>query len=444
VSWGGNPSTRYNYQLGNAWNAGSDWYYRNVDYGYDGDAAAEDFIRESIDEGREARLAIPTLGWVAKDNNNATCSFVDAQGECIKPEADCRDQQVIADPTRANVPSDVSSVEAWLSSMRDQGLSPRFVAMDNEPELWGFTHYDVHPACTSYSEILAKHLAYAPTVRAVMPEAEITGPVTCCWYYYWNSAAGVPDKLRHGNQDFLPWFLSEVRKHDQQHGQRTLDVLDIHYYPADLYNDDVDPVTAAHRLRATRSLWDRSYRDESWIDEPIYLIPRMKELIDANYPGLKLGISEWNFGAEETMNGALAIADVLGIFGREDVYMASYWTFPPLNSPGHFAFQLYTNYDGQGARFGDNAIYAQSSDEASVTTYAAQDSSSGRTHLILINKDPARALSVGLDLADITGESAALYRYSELVPDRIVEEAIDLRASTLTLPASSITHLVIE
>ncbi|NJM08282.1 hypothetical protein HC891_22035 [Candidatus Gracilibacteria bacterium] len=98
VSWGGNPSTRYNYQLGNAWNAGSDWYYRNVDYGYAGDSAAEDFVRESIAEGREARLAIPTLGWVAKDNNNATCSFVDAQGECIKPEADCRDPAIVADP----------------------------------------------------------------------------------------------------------------------------------------------------------------------------------------------------------------------------------------------------------------------------------------------------------------------------------------------------------
>ncbi|NJM08283.1 hypothetical protein HC891_22040 [Candidatus Gracilibacteria bacterium] len=342
------------------------------------------------------------------------------------------------------MPSDAAAVGAWLTAMREQGLSPRFVAMDNEPELWGFTHYDVYPDCTTYSTILEKHLEYASMVRAVMPETEITGPVTCCWYYYWNSAAGVPDKLRHGNQDFLPWFLSEVRKHDQQNDVRTLDVLDIHYYPADLYNDDADEQTAAHRLRATRSLWDRSYRDESWIDEPIYLIPRMKELIDANYPGLKLGVSEWNFGAEETINGALAIADVLGIFGREDLYMASYWTYPPLNSPGHFAFKMYTNYDGNGGRFGETAVYAQSSDESSVTVYAAQDSSGTQTHLMLINKDPQRALSVGLDLVGIAPETATMFRYSDTVPDRIVEELADLSTSTLVLPAYSITHLVLQ
>ena len=30
-----------------------------------------------------------------------------------------------------------------------------------------------------------------------------------------------------------------------------------------------------------------------------------------------LAIGEWNWGAEKTVNGALAIADVLGIFGRD-------------------------------------------------------------------------------------------------------------------------------
>jgi hypothetical protein len=29
--WGGNANTRYNWQAGNAWNAGSDWFFRNVD-----------------------------------------------------------------------------------------------------------------------------------------------------------------------------------------------------------------------------------------------------------------------------------------------------------------------------------------------------------------------------------------------------------------------------
>ena len=45
-SWGGNPATRYNWQIGNAWNAGSDWFYRNGDYGVTGNAMTQ-FISNS-------------------------------------------------------------------------------------------------------------------------------------------------------------------------------------------------------------------------------------------------------------------------------------------------------------------------------------------------------------------------------------------------------------
>ena len=44
--------------------------------------------------------------------------------------------------------------------------------MDNEPELWGYTHYDVHPECPTYEEILDKYLTYAtahPRGRARTP-----------------------------------------------------------------------------------------------------------------------------------------------------------------------------------------------------------------------------------------------------------------------------------
>ncbi|MCJ7701080.1 MAG: hypothetical protein MUO62_05820 [Anaerolineales bacterium] len=77
--------------------------------------------------------------------------------------------------------------------------------------------------------------------------------------------------------------------------------------------------STAHRLRSTRSLWDLDYIDESWINQPVALIPTMKKWIAENYPGTRLGISEWNWGADETMKGALAIADVLGIYGKEEV-----------------------------------------------------------------------------------------------------------------------------
>ena len=32
-SWGGNPSTRYNFEIGHAWNHGADYEFRNTNYG---------------------------------------------------------------------------------------------------------------------------------------------------------------------------------------------------------------------------------------------------------------------------------------------------------------------------------------------------------------------------------------------------------------------------
>jgi len=448
-SWGGNPSTRYNWKIGNAWNAGRDWFYRNGNYGFEEGSASEAFVINATKDQTAVRLALPILGWVAKDNNNDTCSFPMADGSCGDANlASCENPGPVADPRVANVASDPGSIAEWLTSLYAlPEVDIRFLAMDNEPELWGITHYDVHPTCTTYDEILSKHIEYAEMAREVAPNAEIVGPVTCCWNYYWNSAAGEADKAIHDNQDFLPWFLDSVRQNDEEKGSRSLDVLDIHYYPEGLYNDDVDVQTAARRLRSVRSLWDESYVDESWISQPIYLIPRMQALIEEHYPGTRFGISEWNWGAEKSMNGALAIADVLGTFGREELYYASYWTYPELNSPGFYAFRMYTNYDGMGSRFGDASVFANSTDQDLVSSYAAIDSSTHNLHLMLINKSPVEEVTVDIELIDFTPmPGATAYQYFEANNNEIIKTELSVTEEdlTTTLPAYSITLLVIQ
>ena len=92
------------------------------------------------------------------------------------------------------------------------------------------------------------------------------------------------------------------------------------------------------RLRSTRSLWDPTYADESWIadvqDGPyVRLIPRMRDWVNANYPGTKLAVTEYNWGGLESINGALAQADVLGIFGREGLDLATIWGPPSTGQP---------------------------------------------------------------------------------------------------------------
>jgi hypothetical protein len=435
-SWGGNPSSRYNYKAGHLWNAASDWEFRNTDYGQEGDSY-ERFAQRTAAAGAEARLAVPTMGWIAKDNSS--CSFPEGDSCLGDREWDCESSRPVADPKTTSVRSTPDMVADWVASLGADGHAPRFVAMDNEPELWGHTHYDVHPECPTYEEILDRYLEYATAIRAVAPDAELTGPVMCCWYDYWNTAPGPADG---SDADFLTWFLTRVREHDEEVGARTLDVVDVHFYPqTNVYNDELDGETAARRLRSVRALWDGTYEDESWINATIQFIPRMKRTIDAAYPGLPLMISEWNFGADGSTNGAVAIADVLAVYGREGVYAAAYWRSPEPESPGYFAFKMHGNYDSAGSSFSGATVPAISLDAAVVSAYGALDESTGVLRVMLLNKLPADAQTVGLDFEGFeAAPSAERWTYGSDDPSTIVHTVQDVTAP-IRLPAESITVL---
>ncbi len=442
-SWGGNPSSRFNYEIGHAWNAAADWEFRNTNYGNTGDTALA-FVQDTKAVGGAVRLAVPTLGWIAKNDDDTTCSFPTDGGGCRTGEdaGTCKDPGEVSDPNLANVPSTPDMVAAWVDRMVNEGGQQiDFIAMDNEPEIWGLTHYDVHPECSTYEEILDKYLTYASRVREVAPDAELLGPVACCWFDYWREAPGTADG---DDVDYLRWFLESVRAHDEQAGRSTIDVLDVHYYPqTDVFNEEVDEDTAARRLRSTQSLWESEYTDESWINTRIRFIPRMKGTIAAAYPGLKLGVSEWNFGADGSMNGALAIADTLGIYGREGVYMASYWRNPEAQSPGYFAFKMYGNYDDQGSSFSGVAVAADSADTHRVASYAAIDPTDGHLRVMVINKQPDEALDVHVDLGGWDAAATKQYQYSEASPDAVVPSDLAVTGSAVDvlLPAYSITLL---
>jgi hypothetical protein len=100
-----------------------------------------------------------------------------------------------------------------------------------------------------------------------------------------------------------------------------------------------------------------------------------------------LAISEYNWGALGHMNGALAQADILGIFDREGLDLATLWSPPDLTDPGTFAFMMHRNYDGNGQGFGETGVLAASSDQEDVAVYAATRGSDGALTAMLINKN---------------------------------------------------------
>lgn len=465
--WGGNPTTRYNWQTG-MWNTGSDWYYENVAPSKDANAV----IAADRASGASTFLSVPTMGWVATPKSPTTqpyaCGFqVSAYGaqqstdswdtNCgngVRPDGSNVPGNNPADTSVAAGPSFISG---WVSNLVSRyGTAEkggvRVYGLDNEPGLWAETHRDVHPNPTTYDELRDKDEAVASAVKGDDPSALVAGPSDWGWSAYFDT--GVPgDKAAHGNVDLAPWFLQQMKAYgDAQGGKRLLDVFDEHYYPQ-ASGVAMSPAgstsTQALRLRSTRSLWDPTYTDESWIgsccNAAVMLIPRMRSWVANNYPGTKIGIGEYNFGGLESMNGALAQADVLGIFAREQADMAMLWSPPTSTQPGAYAFRMYRNYDGHGAAFGDTWVRSTSTDQSQLAVYGAQRSSDGALTLMVVNKTGS-ALTSPLKVSNFTSSasSAQVFQYSgaNLSSIRHLADA-PLSVGTVTYPANSITLLVI-
>ena len=162
--------------------------------------------------------------------------------------------------------------------------------------------------------------------------------------------------------------------------------------------------------------------------------------------GTKLAISEYNWGALDHINGALAQADVLGIFGREGLDLATLWDPPTASQPGAFAFRMYLNYDGTRSRFGDVSIAAASTDQSQLAHYAAQDGATGTLKLMMINKS-GQALTSTVTLANFNAAaSAQVYRYSAANLGAIVrdpDQPVSPTGFTATFPSASITLIVL-
>ncbi len=314
-------------------------------------------------------------------------------------------------------------MKKWVESIRQEDAktgkrSVQMYILDNEPVLWNTTHRDAHPEPLSYDELVQRTIDFGTAIREADPDAVIAGPAEWGWSGYLYSAkdlvAGVssrPDRRAHGDLPLVAYYLRSLAAHEKATGVRVLDVLDLHGYP---YADRVGggaaaAETAALRLRTTRMLWDPSYVDESWVKEPVRLLPRMREWVEQNYPGRGLSIGEWNFGGEEHISGGLATAEALGRFGQFGLTSAFYWVYPPANSPAMWAFRAYRNYDGKGAHFLD---WSEPTTTAShVSVFASRDDSGTHLVAVALNLSKTEAVAARVDVSSC-GKIASRQVYS--------------------------------
>jgi len=413
---GGNPTSRYNWEL-NAWNSAKDWFFENT--------KADDLdkvIDSAVQHHAFTALTVPIIGWVAKDTTSvgfpaskfpgqrAYDSYRPQAGDGYRPDGK---PIVPGPPNETSIPAPPELIGRWIRNLRDRDRARgsrgvQMYILDNEPSLWSSTHRDLHPDPVTYDELMDRTLRYATEIRAADPDALIAGPAEWGWLGYFFSAKDIqvgkflrPDRRAHGDVPLIPWYLSKLAAHEKTSGVRLLDYLDVHFYPAAEHIYDggdgvVDAAGRALRLRSTRSLWDPEYTDESWIDEKITLIPRLKTWVSENYPGLKLSIGEWSFGGAHDVSGALATAEALGRFGQVGLDAAFYWDGPKPGTAIFTAFRAYRNFDGKGARFLDEALETRGEDAVSI--FASRDPADHRHVVaIVVNRDPAFQVTAFID-----------------------------------------------
>lgn len=482
--WGGNAVSSYNWAFSTA-NRCKDYYFENqpdplaeAGDGSNGQSA-DDFIGPTLAAGAQPIMTIPMMGMLPIDRS-IRCGYsiakYGAQDDSDPFRPDCGNGKSgglrllnVNNPADTSVvyPSShqanwISHIVATFGSASTTGV--RYYALDNEPVLWSFDHWDVHPNGSTYDEVWGKMAEYGAAIKAVDPGALLTGIEEWGWSGYFNSGLdaenyGTPsqnaDRLAHGNVAYAEWLLQQARTYEQTHGQRVLDIATLHFYPqGDLaghyeFSDADDDLTQQLRNRSTRSLWDPNYVNESWIGGTginggvVQLIPLLRGWTNTDYPGTKIGITEYNWGDEAHINGGTAQADILGIFGRENLDLGVRWTTPDSTSLAYKAFKIYRNYDGSHSHFGDQSVSAIAPDPDNLSTFAALRSSDGALTVVVVAK--AGTTPVTLNLANFT-PSAAAHRWQLDSGNAIVHEAdVALAGSSLTIsaPAQSITLLVI-
>jgi Glycoside hydrolase family 44 len=403
---------------------------------------------------------VPMAAYVSADKNgggdvNQTPDFLNARflktgmkGRGFAYPPDPRDGVVYLDEF-------VTWLESAFPGASNDPERAIFYSLDNEPDLWASTHPRIRPSGkVTYDELVSRTVALAEAIKRVAPQALVFGPAS----YGWQGYVSLQDAPDAGGRDFLDYYLTSLRAAESSARRRLVDVLDVHWYPeakgggVRITEPDASPAVAAARVQAPRSLWDPGYVETSWISQDarvgaIRLIPRLREKIAASYPGTRLAFTEYNYGGGRDVSGAIAEADVLGIFGREDVFAANLWGSDADQTFLHAGLYAFVNYDGQGGRFGDTSVAASTSNAEATSVYASVDEGrDDRVVVVAINKstgavnaeiavDHPRALST-IRTFQIAAASPALVAGAG-------PAAPSPNLVRLALPPSSITTIVL-
>jgi fibronectin type 3 domain-containing protein len=480
---GGNRWTAYDWET-NASNAGSDFEYENDDFLSSSTVPAEavrSFVAGDQSNGLASLITVQLQGLVAGDESGPVSVANPPDLSRFKQVID-KKSTVSSVPFTLTPPTTDANVYmdefVWALDQKFSGMGifgtnpahPTFVSLDNEPELWNSTHLEVQgPNPVTSANYIAKTITLTQALKDQFPNLVIFGPVHYGFQgiYNWQGELSATPS---GANWFPDKYLTALSTASATYGKPLVDVYDFHWYveeydangnrATDLSGTTLTDAQVQLIVQSPRALWDPTFMDSTnsnpWIYEelgntPINLLGRLQAKINAEFPGMKISITEYENGGWNHIAGTIAQADNLGIFGAQGLFAASFW---PPNGTYPYAlagFRAFRDFDGAGANFGNTSLQSTSSNVQNVVVYASSDSTTpGRFVFVAINRSTTsqvtaingQSLSGTAQLFQMT--AASTQGQNPIQPVSIGTMAVNGSSLTITLPALSVTTIEVN
>jgi hypothetical protein len=467
---GGNRWTAYNW-INNASNAGSDYFYENDNYLCNGSCnasipaeAVRTFIAADQAAGLASLVTVQLQGYVSIDTTTVQVPMPFPDLTYFRPVVDKKSSVSNAPftltPPPATTDKNVYMDEfAWALDQKFSGLNI-------------FGTNPTHPTNISSTNFVANSVALTKALKDQFPNVVIFGPVNYGFegIYSWQGDPTLSPTPTGANW-FADKYMTGMMTASTTYGKPLVDVYDFHWYAEeydangtrilDLTSTTLTDAQIQLIVQSPRNLWDPTYTDSGnsnpWIYEtlgntPINLLGRLQAKINAEYPGMKISMTEYENGGWNHIAGTIAQADNLDVFGAQDLFAASFW---PPNGTYAYAlagFRAFRGFDGASASFGDTSLQATSSNVANVMVYASLDSTTpGRVVFVAINRSNAsqvtaingQALSGTAYLYQMTATTAQaqVTAGTAVAPVAAGTMAVSGTSMTITLPAYSVTTI---
>ena len=487
---GGNRWTAYNWTT-NASNAGSDYEYESDNFlssstvpGF----AVYPSINANIAAGQATLFTIPIQGLVSADESGPVpttnapdlARFQDVvyQKSSVSSAAFTTTPPVtvVSGEDTGDVYDDefvwaMNQLSTTKELFNGTTSTPAFVDLDNEPDLWNSTHLEVQgPTEITPAAYIAKTLSVTEALKDQFPSMTIFGPSHYGFLGVYNWQSGVTGTTPTGENWFADEYFQALSTASATFGKPLVDVYDFHWYPEDYDagSTRVTSLTAASLsdadmqliVQAPRNLWDPTFTDPGnsnpWVNSvlggaPIEFLPRLQAKINAEFPSIKLSISEYETGGFNNIAGTVAQADQLGVYASNGLFASMFW--PPSGTYDYelAGFRAYRDYDGAGSNFGNVSVQTTSSNPGAVMVYVSTDTTTaGRVVMVAVNRAntsqvvaiTGMTLSGTASLYQMTATTAATQSPSAPVtPVSIGTQALSGSTLTLTLPAYSVTTI---